>query len=320
MQERYNIGIDIGGTKINTGLVDSNGQVQAMISIPTVPEAGYAAIAASVIGQVHAVLEKSGLDLAQVDDLGFGIPGTVNSKEGLVLFAPNLGWRDVPFVEHIRREFSLPIAIGQDTHAAVWAEFLFGAGMDCENIACLTVGTGIGCGLVINKKLHLGSLQYVGEVGHSLVELDGRPCSCGNRGCLECYASGSAIQKRGREVIDNYQTLVRDAGKGLTTQDILFAAEHGHPQAQQVVAEAVAYLGMGIVNLIHLLGPQKVILSGGLSNAEALIVAPVKDFVKQRSYANVAERVEIVRARLGEYAPMIGAAFLGEDERYRYDG
>jgi len=320
MEERYSIGVDIGGTKINTGLVDGSGQVRAMTSIPTAPEAGYAAIAASITGQVHAVLEKSGLELAQLNSLGFGIPGTVNSKEGLVLFAPNLGWRDAPFVELVRREFSLPIAIGQDTHAAVWAEFLFGAGVDCENIACLTVGTGIGSGLVINKKLYLGSLQYVGDVGHSLVELNGRPCSCGNHGCLERYASGSAIQKRGLEVIDGYQELIRDPEKGLTTPDILFAVEQGHPQAQQVVAEAVAYLGMGIVNLIHLFGPQKVILSGGLSNAEALIVAPVKDFVKRRSYSNVAEMVEITRAKLGEYAPMIGAAFLHQDDRYRYDG
>jgi glucokinase len=320
MNKEYTIGVDIGGTKINTGLIDRHGQIVAMSSIPTAAEAGYRTIANNIIDQVYAILDQAGLALAQIESLGFGIPGTVNSKEGVVLFAPNLQWQNIAFAKLMRAEFATPICIGQDTHAAVWAEFLFGAGVGCNNVVCLTLGTGIGSGLVINQQLYLGSLTYVGEVGHSLVELNGRPCSCGNNGCLETYASGSAIQKRGREMIDNYQELVQDAQKGLTTPDIISAAEQGHPQAQQVVAEAVAYLGMGIVNLIHLFGPEKVIISGGLSNAETLILEPVKAFVQQRSYANVAELVEITKAKLGEYAPMIGAAFLYQDDRYRYGG
>jgi glucokinase len=320
MKELYTIGVDIGGTKINTGLIDSRGQVQALSSMPTVVGDGYRAMADNIINQIYAVLDQAGLALARIESLGFGIPGTVNSKEGVVLFAPNLQWQNIAFAELMRAEFTAPICIGQDTHAAVWAEFLFGAGVGCRNIVCLTLGTGIGSGLVVNQQLYLGSLTYVGEVGHSLVELNGRPCSCGNNGCLETYASGSAIQKRGREVIDNYQELVQDTRQGLTTPDILLAAELGHPQAQQVVTEAVAYLGMGLVNMIHLFGPEKVIISGGLSNAEKLILEPVKAFVQQRSYANVAELVEITRAKLGEYAPMIGAAFLYQDDRYRYGG
>lgn len=320
MQEAYAIGVDIGGTKINTGLIDSRGQVRALSSIPTTPEAGYRIIAGHIIEQIYAVLGQAGLELADVKSLGFGIPGTVNSKEGVVLFAPNLQWQNVPFAQQMQAEFTAPIAIGQDTHAAAWAEFLFGAGVGCRNLVCLTLGTGIGSGLIVNGHLYLGSLKYVGEVGHSLVELNGRPCSCGNRGCLETYASGSAIQKRGREMIDDYQALIRDEQKGLTTPDIFLAAEQGHAQAQQVVAEAVAYLGMGLVNLIHLFGPEKVIISGGMSNAEALILQPVQAFVRERSYGNVAELVEITKAKLGEYAPMIGAAFLYQDARYRYEG
>jgi glucokinase len=320
MKELYNIGVDIGGTKINIGLIDGSGQILSMKTIPTSPKIGYRAIVSNVVEQVRTMLDRAELDLTQVNSLGVGVPGTVNSKAGIVVYAPNLDWREVPIAKALRDEFALPLSIGQDTHAAVWAEFLFGAGVGCENLVCLTVGTGIGSGLVINKRLYLGSLKYVGEVGHSLVELDGRPCSCGNRGCLETYASGSAIQKRGRELIDSPEEFVRDPEKGLTTPDVLLAAEGGHPQAVQVVDEAVSYLGMGIVNLIHLFGPEKVILSGGLSNAEKLILEPVKEFVKKRSYANVADLVEITKAKLGEYAPMIGAAFLYQDERYRYDG
>jgi len=320
MNEIYTIGVDIGGTKINIGVVDNQGQVRALSSIPTAVEAGYKVIASHIIDQIYAVLDQAGLKLADVKSLGFGIPGTVNSKEGVVLFAPNLQWQNIAFAQQLRAEFATPIYIGQDTHAAAWAEFLFGAGVGCQNLVCLTLGTGIGSGLIINQQLYLGSLKYVGEVGHSLVELNGRPCSCGNHGCLETYASGSAIQKQGREMIDDYQALIRDEQKGLTTPDIFLAAEQDHPQAQQVVAEAVAYLGMGIVNLIHLFGPEKVIISGGMSNAEALILEPVQTFVRERSYGNVAELVEITRAKLGEYAPMVGAAFFYRDDRYRYEG
>lgn len=320
MKEVYTIGVDIGGTKINIGLIDSRGQVRALSSIPTTPEAGYQVIANNVINQIYGVVDEVGLDMAQIESLGFGIPGTVNSKEGVVLFAPNLQWQNIAFAKQLRAEFTAPIYIGQDTHAAAWAEFLFGAGVGCRNTVCLTLGTGIGSGLIVNRQLYLGSLAYVGEVGHSLVELNGRPCSCGNNGCLETYASGSAIQKRGREMIDDYQMLIQDEQKGLTTPDIFLAAEQGHPQAQQVVAEAVAYLGMGIVNLIHLFGPEKVIISGGMSNAETLILEPVQAFVRERSYGNVAELVEVTKAKLGEYAPMIGAAFLYQDDRYCYEG
>jgi glucokinase len=320
MKEVYTLGVDIGGTKINTGLIDSRGQVRAQSSIPTTPEAGYQAIAGHIKNQIYAVLDQAGLKIADVKSLGFGIPGTVNSKEGVVLFAPNLQWQNIAFAQQMRAEFAAPIYIGQDSHAAAWAEFLFGAGVGCRNIVCLTLGTGIGSGLIINQQLYLGSLKYVGEVGHSLVELNGRPCSCGNYGCLEAYASGSAIQKRGREMIDDYQALIRDEQKGLTTPDIFRAAEKGHAQAQQVVAEAVAYLGMGLVNLIHLFGPEKIIISGGMSSAETLILEPVQAFVRERSYGNVAELVKITRAKLGEYAPMIGAAFFYRDDRYHYEG
>jgi len=320
MKEVYSIGVDIGGTKINVGLIDGDGEVRALSSIPTTPEVGYQVIANHIIDQIYTVLDQVGLELAHIKSLGFGIPGTVNSEEGLVLFAPNLQWQNIAFAQQMRAEFATPIYIGQDTHAAAWAEFLFGAGVGCRNMVCLTLGTGIGSGLIINRQLYLGSLKYVGEVGHSLVELNGRPCSCGNHGCLETYASGSAIQKRGREMIDDYQALIRDEQKGLTTPDIFGAAEQGHPQAQQVVAEAVAYLGMGLVNLIHLFGPEKVVISGGMSNAEALILTPVQAFVRERSYGNVGELVEITRAKLGEYAPMIGAAFFYQDDRYRYEG
>ena len=315
---KFNIGVDVGGTKINTGLINDQGQVLYLSSTPTRTEAGPSVVLEHIIEEIHLALAQTGHPATDINCLGFGIPGTVNSREGVVLFAPNLRWRNLTFAERIRREFAWPLAIGQDTHAAAWAEFLFGAGAGCQNMACLTIGTGIGCGLVVNQRLYQGSLQYVGEVGHSLVELNGRPCSCGNHGCLEAYASGTAIQKRGLEIIENYSTIVHDPHQGLTTPDILSAAAQGHPQAQQVVAEAAAYLGMGLVNLIHLFGPEKVIISGGLSQAEALIIEPARAFVATRSYATVAQRVQIVKAGLGEYAPMIGAAFLGRDERYEY--
>ena len=201
MREVYTIGVDIGGTKINIGLIDNQGQVRALSSIATAVEAGYQTIANHIIDQIYAVLDQAGLKLADVKSLGFGIPGTVNSKEGVVLFAPNLQWQNIAFAQQLRAEFASPIFIGQDTHAAAWAEFLFGAGVGCQNLVCLTLGTGIGSGLIVNQQLYLGSLTYVGEVGHSLVELNGRPCSCGNRGCLEAYASGSALSQRVRETL-----------------------------------------------------------------------------------------------------------------------
>ena len=208
-------------------------------------------------------------------------------------------------------EFPFDIYLGQDTKAAVLAEYLFGAGRGCKNLVCLTIGTGIGSGIIINGKVYFGTYGTAGEIGHMIVKINGNKCNCGMSGCLEAHASGSYIANKAME-------LIKGNKKILNGKDVFVLAKKGNKTSLDIINEATEYLGISLVNILNILGPEKIIISGGLSNENELIINVLDRYIKEKGYLVAAEKVKVVKAELGVYAPMVGAAMFYHDDSFKY--
>lgn len=306
-----NVGVDVGGTNIKFGVTDENGRVLLQSKARTESNRGSDAILASIIRSVEEMLSRGGIDLGQVRSIGLGVPGTTDSKNGVVVFAPNIFWRNVEIVKAIRQAFDIPVFAVQDTRAAAWAEYLIGAGKGLRSMASVTLGTGIGCGMVIDGRIFHGALNTAGEFGHQIVQLDGNPCNCGRHGCLEAYAGGLAIVREAKEHIVGVCELLQKAQSEISVHDIFTLAQKGNAQARRLTESVVNYLGVGLVNLININSVELISISGGICNApEELLLTPLVAFVRNHAYESVADKVRVCKSQLGEDAPMIGAALL----------
>jgi glucokinase len=304
-----NIGVDIGGTNIKLGLIDADGRILHQTRTPTVPQRGSNAIIASIVCALKDLLQQASLRPEDLTSIGIGVPGTADAVTGTVVYAPNIFWRNVPIVSTMQATFSLPIYIAQDTRAAAWAEFLVGTARGLRGIAAVTLGTGIGCGMVLEGHIFHGALNTAGEFGHQIVAIDGEPCNCGRRGCLEAHAGGLAIVRKAKKRIPNIVQLLGKDDIGV--DDVYRLAQQGNPQAQQIADEVVRYVGVGLVNLINLNSLEMICLSGGISNAPAeFLLDPLIAFVRSRAYQAISDKVQIVHSALGEDAPLIGASLL----------
>jgi glucokinase len=307
----HSIGVDVGGTDIKFGITDENGKILLQDKTKTNAKRGSEAVVETIIQGIQAMLSKGGFQPADVRSIGLGVPGTTDSKNGVVIFAPNIFWRNVEIVKAIRQVFNIPVYAAQDTRAAAWAEYLIGAGHGRRSIASITLGTGIGCGMVFDGRIFRGALNTAGEFGHQIVELDGNPCNCGRHGCLEAHAGGLAIVRQAKEKIDGLRELLHMEPDAVTVRDVFRLAKEGNAQARKLTEQQVRYIGMGLVNLINLNSIELISISGGISNAPSdLLLDPLIAFVRSRAYESVAQTVEICKSLLGEDAPMIGAALL----------
>lgn len=308
-QRALNIGVDIGGTNIKLGLIDADGHILHQTKTATAPERGSEAIIASIVSALKDLLQRASLRPEDFTSIGIGVPGTADASAGTVVYAPNIFWRNVPIVSRMQETFSLPIYIAQDTRSAAWAEFLVGTARGLQGIAAVTLGTGIGCGMVLDGRIFHGALNTAGEFGHQIVAIDGEPCNCGRRGCLEAHAGGLAIVREAKKRILNFHELLGKDDIGV--DDVYRLAQQGDPQAQQIADEVVRHIGVGLVNLINLNSLEMICLSGGISNAPAeLLLDPLTTFVRSRAYQAIADKVQICRSALGEDAPLIGASLL----------
>jgi len=307
----FNIGVDVGGTNIKFGITDEAGKILLQDREKTEISRGSGAILASIIRGIESMLAKADLCLEDVRSIGLGIPGTVDSSTGVVVLAPNIFWRNVAVADTIRKAFDVPVYAAQDTRAAAWAEYLVGAGKGLRSVASITLGTGIGCGMVFDGKIFHGALNTAGEFGHQIVELDGAPCNCGHRGCLEAYAGGLAIVRQAQESIDGIGELVHKNPAEIEVRHVFHLALEGNQQARRLTESVVKYLGMGLVNLINLNSVELISISGGIGNAPSeLLLDPLIEFVRQGAYESVARVVKICKSPLGEDAPLIGASLL----------
>ncbi|MCQ2738729.1 MAG: ROK family protein [bacterium] len=308
------IGIDVGGTNVKIALVSDKGKIIYSNSIPTRTEMGYEYTINSMKDAIRDLLKETKLQAANIEGMGFGFPGQIDCQKGIVRLAPNIpGWVNVPIAEIMEKEFCIPTRVDNDVRTAALGELNYGAGIGCQNLICITVGTGIGSGLVINGKLVRGASNAAGELGHIKLTMDGGPlCGCGDRGCLEAYASGPSIVAMAEEYIKGGKsTKYRElANPDITPYIVAVAAKEGDPVAKQIFRIMGEYIGMGLTSVVNLLNPEKIIIGGGVAEAGDILLNPIKETIQKRAMSIQGNAVEIVPAQLGNTAGVIGASLL----------
>lgn len=313
-EEPFYIGLDVGGTGIKAGILDARGKLLHSRIDAALPEAGPEAGLKLITETMRNCLEESEVSLGKVAGIGAAVPGILDLQAGMVLNAVNLkGWQRVPVREHLQKVFGKPTAFLNDANAAALGEAWLGAGQGADSMAFLTLGTGIGGGLVHKGRLIEGKHGLAGEVGHMKVEMiRPRPCSCGQFGCLEAYAGGASVIKRAYEALAEDFNKISDLhgpadAKTLSCKDVFEAAMRGDPLADRLVEETALALAVGIVNLLHLFDPEKVVLGGGMIAAGIDFLNRVRWFVKDQSFPECSQGEAICYATLGNEAGILGA-------------
>lgn len=305
------LAIDLGGTKITAAVVAPPGKIIAKEYYPTLASEG----PPGVIDRILIATERA-LGTARVASIGIGAAGAIDSEGGLVLFSPNLpGWHDVSLGNLVRQKFGLPVYLINDAKAAALGEHRLGAGRSVDNLIVMTVGTGIGGGIIIGGKLYVGASGTAGEIGHMTIDVNGPKCNCGNTGCLETLASGSAIAREARARLSqgeasSLRQMVGGRLEEVTAKEVSLAAQGGDTLAREVIDKAATYLGVGMTNLVNALNPQMIIVGGGVSQMGELLLGPARWVVKERAFSVAARAVRIVKAELGEDAGLLGAAIF----------
>ena len=304
----YYIGLDLGGTAIKGGILDEKADVVTSRSIPTEAKGGADHVIGRLAELARMLVSDAKLKEDQIGGVGVGTPGPVDPRTQVVLLAPNLGWTEVALGPSLRRQIPWPVEVVNDANAAGYGEFIAGVARDVSDMVLLTLGTGIGSGIVIGGKLFVGPHGAGAELGHSIIELGGRLCGCGQRGCIEQYASATAIAREAKRR--------REAGEKTSlpenpsTKDVFAALEQGDPLACAVVDEACDYLGAAIVNFVHALDPQMVVLGGGVTAAGQHLLTRVRAAHKKHHWTASPSYITIELATLGNDAGFIGAASL----------
>lgn len=312
--KKFRIGVDVGGTNIKIALVDFQGQIIYSNSIPTRAEMGYEYTIANIKQAISDLLIETNTDKDLIEGIGFGFPGQIDYQNGVVRLAPNIpGWVDVPIASMVEREFNIPTRVDNDVRCAALGELNYGAGRGCDNLVCITVGTGIGSGLIVNGKLVRGASNAAGEIGHIKLQMAGGPlCGCGDTGCLEAFASGPAIVAMAEEYIKGGKsTKYRElADSEITSHIVAEAANQGDAVAKRIFTVIGEYIGIGLSSVVNLLNPEKIIIGGGVAAAGDILFDPIRETIKKRAMTIAGSTVQVVPAQLGNNAGVIGASML----------
>ena len=314
----YVIGVDLGGTKISAGAVSRDGsRIAGVRSIETQAELGAEGVVDRIIGCIEGVIldatHETGAARKDFIGIGLGAPGPLDRENGIVVVAPNLGWRDFPLRDRVMARLGLPATLDNDANCATVGEWWLGAARGGRNVVGITIGTGIGGGLIINGELYHGSSDVAGEIGHTTIDVNGRHCKCGNYGCLEAYASGPAIATRAREALvreDTTSVLPSMVGNHLdkiTAETVYKAAKQGDVLANELVRDTARYLGAGIATLLNVVNPDVVVVAGGVTAAGEALFGPLRTEVRRRAFRPAVEACRIVPAELTGTAGIVGA-------------
>ena len=295
------IGVDLGGTNLRSSLVNQNGEVIGKVKEPTGASDGYAKVVQKLIENIKAQRDsalRSGTSIAAV---GVGAPGVIHADTGVVVKSPNFpDWNNLPLKKELEAALTLPVYIENDANAAALGEQWRGAGRGITSMIFLTLGTGVGGGIVLDGRIWPGADGMAGEIGHMTIIPDGRQCGCGNTGCLEMYASSRGIVMTYQE--QSFRSNV------ITSEDIYQAARHGDVLAVDVMKSMGRLLGIGIANLINIFNPEMIVIGGGVKDAWPLFIDATREEIKKRAFEYPAARTQIVPSVLGDDAGMIGAA------------
>lgn len=314
----YYVGVDLGGTNIAAGVVDENGRILTKDSVPTLRGREYQEIMKDMGMLVLKVIKDAGLDISQVKSVGIGTPGTPNNKEGILLYANNLNFKNVPMRAELQKYVNLPVYIENDANCAALAESVAGAAKHAANSITITLGTGVGGGIVIDRKVYSGFNYAAAELGHIVVVSDGELCTCGRRGCWEAYASATALVAKTMEAAVRFPgSLVYKLVDGdftrITAKTAFDAAREGDPVGKRIVDQYIKYLAEGIIDIINIFCPEVLVIGGGVSKEGEYLLKPLRELVYSTVYAKDVPQTEIKVAEMGNDAGIVGSAMLGRE-------
>ena len=314
---KYFIGIDIGGTNISTGVVDETYKIVGRGKIKTDSGRPYEEIIKDIIESVRLAAADAGVSAEDVRWIGVGCPGTCNPETGIVEYSNNLGWRNVPLLADIESTFGKKTYIDNDANAAAYGEFLAGAAKGARNAVVITLGTGVGAGIIINGRIYSGSNYAGGEIGHTVIVVDGYECTCGRRGCFEAYSSATGLARMTREAMEKHPAskiaqLVEADGR-ISARTAFNAAKMLDDVGQAVVDRYIKLLACGIANTINVFQPDILCIGGGVCNEGDNLLIPLKKQVSENVYSkHSVKNTEVCLCSLANDAGIIGAAMLGK--------
>lgn len=310
--ERYVIGIDLGGSKIATCIIDKKGKILKKITIPTLAQEGPASVIARIQESVYDVVKKHNIDMSNIVGIGIGSPGPLDAERGIIKNPPNLlGWNNIPLSEILQQSFRVPVCLENDANAAALGEKLYGSGKGIDNFIYITISTGIGGGLVVGDKIFKGSNGNACEIGHMTINFEGPRCGCGNKGCWEAYASGTALARFALKGINKgIKTIIKDiAGKkDIKAEHVFLAAKQGDEFAIQIVDREGYYLGVGLANVVNIFNPKCISIGGGLTHEWDMFSFRMLQVMKEYSLKANLENLKVVKATLGPDVGVVGAA------------
>ena len=319
------VGVDMGGTKILSAVIDAEGNILGTAKLSTKADEGTPAVIDRIAESIEKAIDKSSVDNASIQAIGIGAPGPLDPETGVVIFAPNLGWRDVPLKTELEARTGFPTFVDNDVNIGTLGEHAFGAAQGVENVVGIFVGTGIGGGIILNGELFHGASKTAGEVGHIIVKADGPRCGCGTRGCLEAIASRTAMAKQFRKAIKkkgkkSVLTKLTDGDLSVIRSGVLVKAIRAKDKLTlKVFKKTTKYLGIGIGSIVNFLNPDMIVLGGGVVEAlDDTFIDNIRTYAEKYALPNTLNGVQIVRAKLGDNSGILGAAALAR-QRFFYD-
>lgn len=312
----YSIGVDLGGTNIAAAIVTEDGKIIKKASIPTHNERADEAIVKDMAQLCLRIIEEANISKQEIHSIGIGSPGIIDSQKGEIAYANNLNFKNSPVAKIFQKYFNVPVYLENDANAAAYGEYVSGAGAIYKDLVAITLGTGVGGGIILDGKVIAGSFNAGAELGHIVILVDGERCTCGRHGCWECYSSATGLIREAKKAAVNHpesmlNTLVRNDLSRMNAKIPFDAAQAGDEVAQVVIDQYIKYLAVGLVNVINMVQPEVIVLGGGVSAQKDNLLIPLKERIVKEIYGGEeAFKTEIKIAELGNDAGIIGASML----------
>ena len=304
--KQYTIGVDVGGTNIKFGLIDPAGKIALRSHLSTKRYIrNKNLLIRAIVAEIRDLIKNAGVAAREVRGIGFGLPGLIDPSRGVVNFLPNIpGWKNVPLARMIKDQLKVPVMIENDVNLITLGEWKFGAGKGIRNLVCMTLGTGVGGGLIINDQLYQGETFVAGEIGHMPLNEDGPACNCGGWGCFERYVGNQQLEQRAAHIFHNNR---------IRLEDVFLLAKQGNKRAIQFWHEVGVHIGNALVGIVNVLNPKMIIIGGGVSHNLVFMQKSIQRVIQERAMSVQAKTVKIVKARLGDDAGILGAKVLFDE-------